>query len=58
MTILAQPCPHCAGDNIEVVTDGGRPESPNLVAYCHDCFSQGPPASDDYHALKFWNERA
>lgn len=48
-----QQCPFCAGEMLEVVTD----DNDNHLVLCNDCQAQGPAASDEYHAIKAWNER-
>jgi len=53
MKYTIQPCPFCAGDMTEVVTD----DSENFAVLCGDCQAQGPAGSDEHHAVKFWNSR-
>lgn len=47
-------CPYCSSDMNEIISDHGG----QYVVLCGDCEAQGPPASDEYHAALFWNERA
>jgi len=41
MKYTIQPCPFCAGDMTEVVTD----DSENFAVLCGDCQAQGRPAA-------------
>lgn len=49
-----KPCPFCGESETLIVRPG---EKSDFYIYCHNCWAQGPPRSDEEQVMMRWSQR-